>query len=355
MPLSLLLTILAGVLCGLLAAEIVSLVRDNRRITLRCEVDMNLTEPDEVVTLTYVVQNTSRFPMPFVSFCFHFPEQLKVLENEAWMEAHSVGGAFANMYSFDVCLPPHRGLRGRLRFCLKERGLYELGKVYVETGDFLGFHSKVRSFYIQDRIICTARPLPEEPALAPLGGYLGDISVRRFIMEDPSLILGYRDYTGAEPMKRISWLQTARVGQLMVKNHDFTVDTDVAVLVDLEHCQKPTAERCLSLVRTVCDVLEELRIPYAVLSNGDLFTTDKGIGRQHNFEVQRRVGLSRFVRYRPFAALTAQWSRPGFSQRGCIVITPCATPELAQLIGRLESASGTRVCLLTGEEATSHA
>ena len=70
MPLSLLIILLAGALCGLLAAEIFSLVRDNRRITLRCEVNMNLTEPDEVVTLTYVVQNTSRFPMPFVSFCF---------------------------------------------------------------------------------------------------------------------------------------------------------------------------------------------------------------------------------------------------------------------------------------------
>lgn len=355
MPLSLLIILLAGALCGLLAAEIFSLVRDNRRITLRCEVNMNLTEPDEVVTLTYVVQNTSRFPMPFVSFCFHFPEQLQVQENEAWKEAHSVGGAFANMYSFDACLPPHRGLRGKLRFTLKERGLYELGKVYIETGDFLGFHSKVRSFFLPQRIVCTARALPEKPALAPLGGFLGDISVRRFILEDPSLILGYRGYTGTEPMKRISWLQTARTGQLMVKNHDFTVDTDVAVLVDLEHCQKSVAERCLSLVRNVCDLLEDLRIPYAVLSNGDLFATEKGSGRRHNFEVQRRVGLSRFVRYRSFASLAAQWNRPGFSQRGCIVIAPSAAPELTQTLTRLESASGTQVCLLIGEEGKSHA
>ena len=156
-------------------------------------------------------------------------------------------------------------------------------------------------------------------------------------------------------MKRISWLQTARTGQLMVKNHDFTVDTDVAVLVDLEHCQKSVAERCLSLVRTVCDLLEDLRIPYAVLSNGDLFATEKGSGRRHNFEVQRRVGLSRFVRYRSFASLAAQWNRPGFSQRGCIVIAPSAAPELTQTLTRLESASGTQVCLLIGEEGKSHA
>ena len=38
-----------------------------------------------------------------------------------------------------------------------------------------------------------------------LGGMIGDISVNRFIFEDPMLTIGFSDYTGREPMRDISW------------------------------------------------------------------------------------------------------------------------------------------------------
>lgn len=351
MPQSLIVTLLVTALLGLAAAEVLSLLLDNRHVNVRCEVDMQLTEPDETLTLSYRVRNTAFWPLPFVGFSILFDDGIRIREDEAWQAAHRVGSLTGNMYSFDLSLMPHRVLRGRVRFSFRERGLHSLGKLYVETGDFLGFRSKVRSFEIPGSVVCTARPLEEDPALEPLGGFLGDLSVRRFILEDPSLVLGYRAYTGAEPLKQISWTQTARTGQLTVKQHDFTVDTDVAVLVDLEHCPKPVAERCLSLTRTVCDRLEAARIPYAVLSNGDLFETEKGVGRTHSFEVQRRIGLSRFVRHRSFERLLEQWAGAGVGRRGWIVVAPKADPALSAALARLQAVSDARICLLTGEEA----
>lgn len=333
-----------------LAAELYSLRRGKQHVSLRWEFNMSLTEPDEIVTMTYQIQNTSALPVPFVSFSFYFPEGVEVHESPDWIEAHRIGGSLAQMYSFDVNLRAHRGLRGKIHLCLKERGLYEMGTAYIETGDFLGFRSVVRHTDIRDRIICTARAFPEGPKVEPLGGYLGDISVRRFIMEDPSLILGYREYTGAEPLKSISWLQTARTGALTVKKHDFTVDTDVAVILDVEQCPKAVAERCLSLLRTVCDVLEERRIPFSVLSNGDLFATAKGSGRMHNFEVQRRIGLARFIRYQSLQSLFDQWCTPGFGQRGGIVIAPRYTEALAADLERFQNRSSVKALLLLGEE-----
>ena len=355
MPQSLITVIIVSLLAGAVAAEVLSLTRNNRHVAVRCEVDMRLTEPDEVVTMTYRIRNTAFWPMPFVSFSLLFDDSVEIREEEDWKKAHHVDSLFGKMYSFDVCLLPRRVLRGSVRFSFRERGLHSLGQVYVETGDFLGLRSSVRSFEIPGRLICTARPLPEAPEIQPLGGFLGDVSVRRFILEDPSLVLGYRDYTGAEPMKRISWTQTARTGRLMVKQHDFTVDADVAVLVDVEACKKPSAERCLSLTRTVCDRLEAVQVPYAVLSNGDLFETEKGVGRMHSFEVQRRIGLSRFVRYRRFDELVSQCVRAGLGRRAWIVVAPQVDEALAAALNRLQLASDTRICLLTGEEATDHA
>lgn len=346
-------TVVLFVFCIMLAlavTEIVTLTQNKKYIGFRCEIDMNLTEPGEIVTLSYHIQNASFWPMCFVSFCFQFPEEFQLQESEAWMSRHRIGGQFANMYSFDVNLLPRRGQRGKLHFTVSRRGLYDLGRVYVETGDFLGFHSHVCTQGLYDRIICTALALPLDQNLRALGGFLGDLSVRRFILEDPSLILGYGAYTGAEPLKSISWTQSARTGALTVKKHDFTVDTDVTVLVDLEHCRKEQAERCLSLVRTVCDLLEEQKMAYSVQSNGDLFSTEKGSGRMHSFVVQKRIGLCRFVRHRSFEEMAEQWARPAFSRRGCIVIAPQYTEELSRVLTRLENGTGTRICLLTAEE-----
>lgn len=352
---NLILLIVLGVVGALIAAELLSLSLDSRRVALHCETDMALTEPGETVTLSYRVRNTAFWPLFFVSFSFRFEDGIEVLEDEAWQAAHRVGGMVSRSYSFDTLLPPHRSVRGRIRLCFRDRGHHSLGTVYVETGDLLGFRSRVRSLEIPSRVICTARSLPEAPELSPLGGFLGDISARRFILEDPSLVLGYRDYSGTEPMKSVSWTQTARTGRLMVKNHDFTTDADVAVLVNLEYCPRPTAERCLSLVRTVCDRLEAERIPYALRSNGDLFELEKGVGRTHSFELQRRIGLSRYVSYRRFDELAAGWAASGLGRRGWIVITPRAEDGFSGRLARLLAAADTQLCVLSGEEAADHA
>ena len=350
MPFSLIMTLIAAALLGVFVAEFLTLRKNNKHVYVSCEVDMNLTEPDEIMTLRYRVGNTGFWPLPFVMISFAFSDGVEVREDEEWIKAHRVGGMLGRMYCVRMGLRPHRALEGRLRVSIRERGVHNLGKVYVETGDFLGLRSRFRSIDIPGSVIWTARFLEEDPQLEPLGGFLGDVSVRRFILEDPCLVLGYREYTGAEPLKQISWVQTARTGQLIVKKHDFTVDADVAVLVLEEACQEPVAERCLSLTRTVCERLEEARIPYAVLSNGDLFETAKGGGRIHSFEIQRRIGCSRFVRFRRCEDLVDRWQDSSLSSRGWIVIAPRADAALEAVLRRLRSASDLQLCLLTGEE-----
>ena len=348
MPVELIIIIIAAVVLGLAAIEIMSLSKKFDKLVFRCDMNMSLSEPDEVITLTFRVRNASILPVMSVGFSVLFDDEVEVRENEEWLEKHSQGGLFGNMFSFDFFLMPHRTYRGKIRFSLKERGLHRIGKVYLERGDFLGFKSNVKSYDIAQRIVCTARYCDDEPEVRALGGFIGDISVRRFICEDPSLVLGYREYTGAEPLKSISWMQTAKTGMITVKKHDFTVDTDVAVVFDIEFADKPAAERCLSLLRTVCDILENAKIPYAVYSNGDVFEVEKGSGRQHNFTIQRRIGLSRFVKYKRFSELVSRVLSGG-ARRGCIVITPRLTPESASCIAQLDAASDAPCFVLTGD------
>ena len=347
----LVLIILLFILAALILLEILSLKLNLDRVFFRCEVDMDLTEPDEIVTLSYRLRNTAPWPMMFVSFTFSFGDEVEVRESEEWRLRYGSQSVLGETYTIDTYLLPRSTYKGRIRFSIKRRGRHELGKVYIETGDFLGLTSRTASFRLDRSVVCTAKACEDEPELSALGGMLGEISVRRFICEDPSLVLGYREYTGTEPLKSISWTQTAKTGQLTVKKHDFTVDNDVAVFVNIEHTERAVVERCLSLVRTACDSLEAAKIPYALYSNGDLFETAKGVGRTHCFEIQRRIGVASFVRYMPFSRVVERSLGGSLGKAGCIVITPTMTEDTERLLRRLSENSGAPACVLIGKEA----
>ena len=340
---------LAGILLAVAALEIISLKTGLEKVIFRSELNMELTEPDEIMTFSYRVGNTSRFPLMFVSFSFMFTDGVKVMEDGEWMERHRVGSFLSDTYTFDTYLSPRSGLHGRIRLAAGDRGVHRIGKVYIEAGDFLGFTTRMVSYDLGLSVVCTARRCEDAPDISALGGLMGDVSVRRFIMEDPSLVLGFREYTGLEPFKAISWLQTAKTGELTVKRHDFTVDNHVAVLADVEDADGRTAERCLSLLRTACDELETLRVPYSLLSNGDLFDTPRGSGRMHSFGIQRRIGVCKYVKFKPFSDVVDRCLAEGSGMSGAIVVVTRLDENTEAELRRISESSGAAVCVLGGE------
>ena len=64
MPASLIVLILISILLAVAAAEILSLKLDPKRVDLRCSVDMDLTEPDEVVSKHFI---DSLAAMPYLA------------------------------------------------------------------------------------------------------------------------------------------------------------------------------------------------------------------------------------------------------------------------------------------------
>ncbi len=346
-------TVIIPVLCVLITIGVIELLSLNnlKRVFYRYEVNMSLVEPDEVAVLTYRVYNTSRWPVMFVSFSFLFGDNIEVRESDEWKAQYGGSNAMRNMYGRELFLLPHRSVRGTISFSLKKRGVYRnCGRIYLETGDFLGLKTDVASYDLTLDMVCTAKLAKNSPDIRLIGGLLGEVTARRFICEDPSLVIGFREYTGREPLKDVSWTQTAKSGMLMVKNHDFTMDCDVAVIADIELASDRDVERCLSLTRTACEYLEDLRVPYSLLSNGDLFETQKGSGRKHLFAIQRRIGESHFTKYKELEDLIGIYLGTGSASRGYIVIMPKHDMWIEYCISQLAARSGAAICILTCEE-----
>ena len=148
-------TVIIPILCVVIALGVIELLSMNtvRRIAFRCEVNMNLTEPDETATLSYRVYNTSSWPIMFVGFSFRFDDAVEVRESEEWKQRYSVSGTH-NLFGRELFLLPHRGVKGTVSFSLKQRGVFSVGKVYLETGDFLGLKTDVVSRDLGQTVVC---------------------------------------------------------------------------------------------------------------------------------------------------------------------------------------------------------
>lgn len=345
--------ILFLLICSLIVIallERLSLRGVRRRLYVTFSADMDLVEPGEVVTLRYSVCNTGRFPILCGGFALQFDEAVTVREEAAWSARHVTPSFSGPRVDYHFYLLPRRRFTGKLRLSLKKRGVIDLGTCYLETGDLLGLRSAVNARDIGIRVVCTAPCVPlDKPET--LGGLLGNVSVRRFIHEDPSMLLGYRDYTGREPMKQISWFQTAKAGQLTVRVYDHTVDHDVTLLVNMQASARHVSERCLSLTRTVCELLETGKIPYAIRTNGDLQSLHEGLGRSHLHFILRRIGISRLACYRSFPDLVEQCiAHRGGTADSFIIITPALSAAGEQALRRLQAFSDTKICVLYGEE-----
>ena len=309
--------------------------------------DHTLCEPDEEIALRYTISNASALPVLFAAISVYFEGKVHVCEPEEWIKRHIFEDYSGTYMDRKLFLPPHRRVHGRVRFAFEKRGVHPVGKIYLETGDYLGLRSVVRSPQSTSKVICTARLSEQEPDLKPYGGLLGDISVQRFIHDDPCLVIGYREYTGREPMKQISWVQTAKTAQLMVKIQDHTADADVVILVELGAGSKDVMERCLSLTRTVCEDMERRKIPYALISNGDLGDSERGLGKGHLTRILRALGLSNMTRFTEFSDAVERCANQGRPDRSFIVISPDLDEKLLR---RLQENSEHRVFILTGEE-----
>ncbi|MCR5004662.1 MAG: DUF58 domain-containing protein [Clostridiales bacterium] len=324
-----------------------------KRMQISFDTDLTLAEPGEEVCLSFVIRNQSRLPQLYVSVSVSLEDGLRISVDEDARAKYIVKTASGNLFRRRYFLLPHQAVTQKIRFVPEHRGVFHIGRCYLECGDYLGLKSIVQSFPIDRQLVCTARYIPDLPSFDPLGGTDGNHSVRRFIFEDPTLIYGYRDYTGREPMRQISWKATARTGRLTVREQDHTQEWNATVLADLWTDSPDDLERVLELVRTVCESLEERHIPYAFVSNSDLGDVPKGLGRQHIHMIQRKIGLSFPIAYYRFDTLLPRLFSGPTDDRSFILIAPEPTRNVDDYLQYLDRYGASKTIVFYGKEAVS--
>lgn len=316
--------------------------------------DVSVAEPDEPFQVEVTLVNKSRRVIPFLRISENFESGIEPVGVEAPRDGRDVCHV-----QFTTWLRPWQRLKRSIPVSIAARGRYVLREFHLYTGDFLGLHEQSMTCGRFREVVVPPKEIAVGRLQDMFGGFMGEVSVNRFIMEDPVLTLGYREYTGREPMKTISWSQSARTGGLMVKKYDYTLEPTVSVLLNVDTSQADAdelLETCFSLARTACAMLERRGVKYSFASNAvlsgapaDPGATGEGLGQRHFMGILEHLGRATHARNCSMERLLEKESNRG-TAAGCILITPGGEGENARAVNRLREASGGNLLVLRATE-----
>ncbi|MCL2408263.1 MAG: DUF58 domain-containing protein [Oscillospiraceae bacterium] len=318
-----------------------------------------LVEPDEPLEMVTTISNTSRRFVPFIKLDEVLPRGTTVLD-ETIRTTIDIKENIRRMSS--AYMMPRSKLERRLPISLPRRGRYLFRGAELSGGDFLGWNDEKRSFFALNEVVVYPKAAPVDNLDSVLGGFLGDVSVRRFIMEDPVLTVGAREYTGREPLKQISWTHSAKTARMMVKQFDYTVEPVVSVMLDVntkKHLEEKEQliENCFSLARSVCQLLEKKGIAYDFITNsttGNALSSwsymGEGLGRGHLFSILEGLGRATYDCIESFGTTIEKMKRHREGNRSVIIITSERDGNKHQAAHRLRELTGGSVTFIYGED-----
>ena len=229
-------------------------------------------------------------------------------------------------------LKANQSLKVKIPVAIANRGRYYLPNPVLYFGDFLGLKEKQKELLHYREVVVAPKTYETEEVKQVLGKFLGEYSVRRFIYEDPVLTVGFREYSGREPMKMISWKQSAQKQQLMVKEYDHTIEPVLSVVLNVETNGEKTealTEKAYSIARSVCGNLESKGISYGFYINaqmlggsGDMHMVSDGTGNHHFGKIMERMGRGMHIRAMSYDKMLQTARKTSGNERGLIVITP---------------------------------
>lgn len=229
-----------------------------KNLTYHTTVDKKVVEIGEEIRLTPVVENRKFISVPFLRVDEYYNKALSIEVN-----------------SYSLFLLPFQRVKRTYHVHGRKRGIWYIEEASLKIGDFLGFHQVYKEIPLKIPVVVLPEKRPLKEILLPYAGLYGPFSVKRWIIDDPLMIRGIREYTGSESQRQIHWPSSLKHDRLMVKQFDFTAEKSALVYLNLESTrpfwQDPdvdAVEQSIVLARSVMEELTKEKIPFGFSSNG---------------------------------------------------------------------------------------
>ena len=256
-----------------------------RKLTYKRYFSRACAHEGEQLELVEVIRNVKIMPVPWLRAESRISPNLR-FGSAAISEEREIS---ANRYHRSVFfMGPFSQITRRHSVTCLRRGHYEAGSVALTAGDLFGLAQKTKQLNLSCALDVYPRLLSEDELGTPSTRWQGDLAVKRWIMPDPFLTSGVRDYREGDPLRDIHWRASARMGQLQVKVRDYTADPRMVVVLnvqtseeqwgDLMDYEQEGIEQGIRIAATLCMRALNAGVEAGFACNGCL-QGDRGTGK----------------------------------------------------------------------------
>jgi uncharacterized protein (DUF58 family) len=117
----------------------------------------------------------------------------------------------------------------------RSRGYYSLGPLFISTGDLLGLGgSELQNEGKTEFLTVYPKIVPLIQIRLPSRSPLGTLRHNQPVFEDPTRVLGKRDYIPGDSLRRVDWKTTAVTGRMQIKLFEPSMALDTLIILDLQ-------------------------------------------------------------------------------------------------------------------------
>jgi len=192
----------------------------NKRALRHIDVTRNYVEHaflGEVVSVVLNIKNNGILPILWLEI--HEGLSVDLRSGKGLKQVFSLGIREEKQISYDL-MP-------------RKRGYFPLGPLLISSGDPLGLMQPTQREFPSSPLTVYPQVVSMPAFGLPSQSPFGTIKHKNPVFEDPSRILGKRDFQIGDSIRRIDWKASAATGQLQVKLYEASISLELAILLDL--------------------------------------------------------------------------------------------------------------------------
>ncbi len=224
-----------------------------------------------------------------------------------------------NFFQQALSLLPHEQASFTYELLCRRRGYYHLGPLALEAGDLLGTMSVSLTQTALHTLVVYPRIIPLEELGLPSRTLYGSLPSKQRIFEDPTRVVGVRDYVPGDSLRHIAWKTSAILGRLQVKRYQPAIALDTTIFLDLDRGDYSqmrvwvATELAIVVAASVASWLVDRRQAVGLGTNGrDPLAEDAEDGQSHPHTLEARKGRDALMRILDLLARVEASDGPGF-------------------------------------------
>ncbi|MGH2506831.1 MAG: DUF58 domain-containing protein [Ktedonobacteraceae bacterium] len=183
----------------------------------------------EEITLAIAIENSKLLPLPWLEVEDIVPSGLSIQGRQLRVNSTSNRAVLENLFS------PRWYERVTRHYAVtcNSRGVHTFGPTQMRSGDLFGFTDRQETFENKQYLIVYPLIVPLSSFNLPARYPFGDRRAPRRLLEDPSRVIGVRDYSYGDDLRRVHWKATARSMQLQSKVYEATTTYTLVLFLNV--------------------------------------------------------------------------------------------------------------------------